>query len=176
MRFMIPLGIFFVMCLFLAIGLKLDPRNVPSPLIGKPVPAFSLPLVQTPERLVSQEDFRGEVTLFNVWSSWCVACRQEHALLVALAGRKLVSIVGLNYKDERDAAMDWLARLGNPYRYSVFDAEGKTGIELGVYGVPETFVVDRKGVIRYKQIGPITEAVLEGTLLPLIRQLQAEAP
>ncbi|MEY2701244.1 MAG: hypothetical protein RIQ52_1999 [Pseudomonadota bacterium] len=176
MRFMIPLGIFFVMCLFLAIGLKLDPRNVPSPLIGKPVPAFSLPLVQTPERLVSQEDFRGEVTLFNVWSSWCVACRQEHALLVALAGRKLVSIVGLNYKDERDAAMDWLARLGNPYRYSVFDAEGKTGIELGVYGVPETFVVDRKGVIRYKQIGPITESVLEGTLLPLIRQLQAEAP
>jgi cytochrome c biogenesis protein CcmG/thiol:disulfide interchange protein DsbE len=176
MRFMIPLGIFFVMCLFLAIGLKLDPRNVPSPLIGKPVPAFSLPLVQTPERLVSQEDFRGEVTLFNVWSSWCVACRQEHALLVALAGRKLVSIVGLNYKDERDAAMDWLARLGNPYRYSVFDAEGKTGIELGVYGVPETFVVDRKGFIRYKQIGPITESVLEGTLLPLIRQLQAEAP
>lgn len=176
MRFMIPLGVFFLMSLFLAIGLKLDPRNVPSPLIGKPVPAFRLPLVQSVDRLMTQDDFKGEVTLFNVWSSWCIACRQEHALLVALSGRKVVNIVGLNYKDEPEAAMDWLSRLGNPYRYSVADADGKTGIELGVYGVPETFVIDRNGIIRYKQVGPVTEAVLEGTLMPLVRQLQAETP
>jgi len=174
MRYLIPLAVFVFMVIFLGIGLTLDPREVPSPLIGKPTPAFSLPEVSRPDETFTQERFKGQVSLVNVWASWCVSCRQEHATLVALSRQAIVPIYGLNYKDEREAALKWLNGLGNPYVASAFDAEGRTGIEWGVYGVPETFVVDRKGTIRYKHTGPVTPEALEKNILPLIKQLQAE--
>ena len=174
MRYLIPLTVFVFMVIFLGIGLTLDPREVPSPLIGKPTPAFSLPEVSRPDDIFTQERFKGQVSLVNVWASWCVSCRQEHATLVALSRQAIVPIYGVNYKDEREAALKWLNGLGNPYVASAFDTEGRTGIEWGVYGVPETFVVDRHGTIRYKHTGPVTPEVLEKTLLPLIKQLQAQ--
>lgn len=175
MRFLIPLAVFVVMVGFLAIGLTLDPRAVPSPLIGKPAPAFSLPLVADESRRLGPADFKGQVALLNVWASWCVSCRQEHPVLLQLARRNLVPIYGLNYKDQLDAAQDWLRQYGDPYTASAFDADGRVGIDWGVYGVPETFVIDRAGIIRYKHTGPVTPEALENTLLPLVRQLQGEA-
>ncbi len=174
MRFLIPLLLFVVMVAFLAVGLKLDPREVPSPLIGKPAPTFNLPQLGDPNQSFGDSNLRGQVSLLNVWASWCVSCRQEHPLLLKLAKQNILPIYGLNYKDEREAALDWLKRLGNPYTVSAFDAEGKVGIEWGVYGVPETFVIDKKGVIRHKHTGPITEEAWQKTLLPLITQLQQE--
>jgi cytochrome c biogenesis protein CcmG/thiol:disulfide interchange protein DsbE len=172
MRYLIPLAVFAVMVIFLAIGLKLDPREVPSPFIGKPAPAFSLPQVADAGKTLSPADFKGQVALVNVWASWCVSCRQEHPVLLELARKNLVPIYGLNYKDEREGAQAWLKQFGNPYTASAFDADGRVGIDWGVYGVPETFVIDRGGIIRHKQTGPITPEILENTLLPLIRQLQ----
>lgn len=176
MRFLIPLAVFVVMVGFLAIGLTLDPRAVPSPLIGKPAPAFSLPLVADENRRLGPADFKGQVVLLNVWASWCVSCRQEHPVLLQLARRNLVPIYGLNYKDQRDAARDWLGQYGDPYAASAFDADGRVGIDWGVYGVPETFVVDRAGLIRHKHTGPVTPEALEQTILPLVRQLQEATP
>jgi cytochrome c biogenesis protein CcmG/thiol:disulfide interchange protein DsbE len=174
MRFLIPLIVFLLLSVFLAIGLTRDPHEVPSPLVGKPAPVFTLSRLDDPQRQFGSEQLKGEVSLLNVWASWCTACRQEHEVLLALAGRGSVPLYGLNYKDERDAGLGWLQRFGNPYRISVSDPDGKVGMNWGVYGVPETFVIDKRGVIRYKQIGPVTEDVLEGVLLPLIRRLQAE--
>ena len=174
MRFLIPLIVFLLLSVFLAIGLTRDPHEVPSPLVGKPAPAFTLSRLDAPQQQFGSEQLKGQVSLLNVWASWCTACRQEHATLLTLAERNTVPLYGLNYKDERDAGLGWLQRLGNPYRVSVSDLDGKVGMNWGVYGVPETFVIDKKGVIRYKQIGPVTDEVLEGVLLPLIRQLQAE--
>jgi cytochrome c biogenesis protein CcmG/thiol:disulfide interchange protein DsbE len=174
MRFLIPLIVFLLLSVFLAIGLTRDPHEVPSPLVGKPAPAFILSRLDEPGQQFGSEQLKGQVSLLNVWASWCTACRQEHATLLALAERNAVPLYGLNYKDEREAGLGWLQRLGNPYRVSVSDPDGKVGMNWGVYGVPETFVIDKKGIIRYKQIGPVTEEVLEGVLLPLIRQLQAE--
>jgi cytochrome c biogenesis protein CcmG/thiol:disulfide interchange protein DsbE len=174
MRFLIPLIVFAGLVVFLGIGLTLDPREVPSPFIGKPAPAFSLPQVAEPAKSLSNQDLKGQVSLVNVWASWCVSCRQEHPLLVELSKQNIVPVYGLNYKDERDAALGWLSQFGNPYVASAFDAEGKVGIDWGVYGVPETFVVDKQGVIRYKQTGPVTREILDKTLLPLIRKLQQE--
>ncbi|QSA96063.1 DsbE family thiol:disulfide interchange protein [Methylococcus sp. EFPC2] len=176
MRFLIPLFVFLGLVILLGVGLTLDPSEVPSPFIGKPAPDFSLPQVGDPAKSLGNADFKGQVSLLNVWASWCVSCRQEHPVLNALSKRGIVPIYGLNYKDERDAALGWLTKLGNPYTASAFDADGKVGIDWGVYGVPETFVIDKQGVIRYKQTGPVTEEVLENTLLPLIRQLQQEGP
>ena len=176
MRFLIPLVVFIVMVGFLAIGLTLDPREVPSPFIDKPAPAFTLPQVADPNKTLSPADFKGQVALVNVWASWCVSCRQEHPVLLELAKRKLVPIYGLNYKDERQDALGWLDQFGDPYTASAFDADGRVGINWGVYGVPETFVIDRQGIIRHKHTGPVTPEVLETTLLPLIRQLQGSAP
>jgi cytochrome c biogenesis protein CcmG/thiol:disulfide interchange protein DsbE len=175
MRFLIPLVVFIVMVGFLAIGLTLDPREVPSPFIGKPAPAFTLPQVADAAKTLSPADFKGQVALVNVWASWCVSCRQEHPVLLELAKRKLVPIYGLNYKDERQDALGWLDQFGDPYTASAFDADGRVGINWGVYGVPETFVIDRLGIIRHKHTGPVTPEVLETTLLPLIRQLQGPA-
>jgi cytochrome c biogenesis protein CcmG/thiol:disulfide interchange protein DsbE len=172
MRYLIPLAVFAVMVIFLAIGLKLDPREVPSPFIGKPAPAFTLPQVADAGKTLSPADFKGQVALVNVWASWCVSCRQEHPVLLELARKNLVPIYGLNYKDEREGALAWLKQFGNPYTASAFDADGRVGIDWGVYGVPETFVIDRDGIVRHKQTGPITPEILENTLLPLIRQLQ----
>ncbi|HWP00656.1 MAG TPA: DsbE family thiol:disulfide interchange protein [Methylococcus sp.] len=175
MRFALPLLVFALLVALLAVGLRLDPREVPSPLIGKPAPGFSLPQVAAAEQRLSLADLKGQVFLLNVWASWCLSCREEHPLLLELAKRGIVPIYGLNYKDERETAQAWLKRFGDPYRASAFDADGRIGIEWGVYGVPETFVVDKQGLIRYKQTGPITPEVLEKKILPLVRQLQEAA-
>ncbi len=171
-RFLIPLAVFIVLVGFLAIGLKLNPREVPSPLIDKPAPAFQLTRLDDPARTISLEDLRGKVWLLNVWASWCVACLQEHPVLVDFSRSGLVPIYGLNYKDKPDAATAWLGKNGNPYTLSIVDADGRVGIDYGVYGVPETFVIDKQGVIRYKQIGPVTPEVLNDTIIPLVRKLQ----
>ncbi|MBZ0145900.1 MAG: DsbE family thiol:disulfide interchange protein [Rhodocyclaceae bacterium] len=171
-KFLLPLGIFIVLVAFLAIGLNLNPREVPSPLIGKPAPAFTLPQLHQPEATFAPKDLQGRVWLLNVWASWCVSCRQEHPILVDLAKRNIVPIYGLNYKDPREDALRWLKQFGDPYVLSIADVEGRVGIDYGVYGVPETYVIDKAGVIRFKQIGPVTQDVLEKTILPLIRELQ----
>ena len=171
-RFLLPLGIFLVLVVFLAVGLNLDPREVPSPLVGKPAPAFELPQLHKPELKFAPREMQGKVWLLNVWASWCVSCRQEHPLLVELAEAKVVPIYGLDYKDQREDALKWLARFGDPYSMSIADADGRVGIDYGVYGVPETYVIDKAGVIRYKQIGPVTREALDRKILPLVKDLQ----
>ena len=171
-RFLIPLGVFVVLVAFLAIGLTLNPREVPSPFINKPAPAFQLAQLHQPALVFTQKDMLGQVWLLNVWASWCAACREEHPLLVELAKSRVVPIIGLNYKDKADDAKAWLVRYGDPYMLSIADGNGRTGIDYGVYGVPETFVIDRAGNIRYKQIGPITRQALDTKIMPLIRDLQ----
>lgn len=172
-RYLLPLGIFVVLLAFLAVGLKLNPREVPSPLIGKPVPGFRLTQLHAPEQTFAPEDMKGRVWLINVWASWCVSCRQEHPILIDLARRNIVPIVGLNHKDDGEQAKRWLIQYGgDPYQLSVADKDGRVGIDFGVYGVPETFVIDKQGVIRYKQIGPVTIEALEQKILPLIKELQ----
>ncbi len=172
LKFLIPLALFVVLALFLGAGLNLNPREVPSPLIGKPAPEFKLPLLHDAAATVSRQDLLGKVWILNVWASWCVACREEHPLMVEYARRKTVPIYGLNYKDTREAGLQWLSRLGNPYVASLFDVDGKLGIDFGVYGVPETFIIDRQGVIRHKHIGPVTPEVLREKFEPLIKSLQ----
>lgn len=171
-RFMWPLIGFVLLLAFLGVGLTLKPSEVPSPLIDKPAPAFTLPQLDDPERTFSPESMRGRVWLLNVWASWCVACLQEHPVFVDLAKSGLVPIVGLNYKDPRKDALDWLRRHGNPYLLSVSDNQGRVGIDYGVYGVPETFVIDKTGIIRFKYIGPVTPEAMRKKILPLIRELQ----
>jgi len=168
----IPLAVFFVIAVFLGIGLTMNPRDIPSPLIGKPVPNFSLPPVKGRTLGLSSEDLRGQVALVNVFASWCVACREEHPVLMELGRKGIVPIHGLNYKDKPDDAKAWLDQLGDPYTRTGADIDGRVAIDWGVYGVPETFVVDRNGTIAYKQIGPITPEVLRDKILPLIAKLQ----
>ena len=172
MRYALPLGVFVVLLAFLGIGLTLKPSELPSPLIGKAAPAFQLPQLHAPERNFAPGDMRGRVWILNVWASWCVSCREEHPLLVDLARTKTVHILGLNYKDPRSDALRWLQKFGDPYELSVADVEGRVGIDYGVYGVPETYVIDKVGTIRYKHIGPITGDVLEKKILPLVKELQ----
>ena len=172
-RYLLPLVVFGVLIGFLGVGLTLNPREVPSPLVNKPAPAFSLPQLEQPAIMLSPQDLRGKVWLLNVWASWCVSCRQEHPVLLDLAKSGKVAIYGLNYKDQRGDALAWLANFGNPYRLSLSDTDGLVGIDYGVYGVPETFVVDKNGVIRYKQIGPVTPEALRDKILPLVRELGA---
>ncbi len=173
MRFW-PLGLFLALVGFLYVGLFRDPHEIPSPLIGKPAPGFNLPTLQDPAQKVSREALLGHVYMVNVWASWCVSCRDEHPLLVEFAKQHPMEIYGLDYKDTRPEAMAWLGQLGNPYQAALFDADGRVGIDFGVYGVPESFVVDKKGVIRYKQIGPFTPEALNNTLLPLLQKLNSE--
>ena len=173
-RFLIPLGVFLAMIGLFYKGLSLNPREVPSPLIDKPAPEFSLPQLEQPEVQIATKDLLGKVTLVNVWASWCVACRQEHPLLVEAAKRGEATIIGLNYKDTRVDALNWLNQLGNPYTVSAFDEDGRVGIDWGVYGVPETFLVDKKGIIRYKHIGPIDVRSWRETIIPMVRQLEGE--
>ena len=173
LRFILPLLLFVALLLFLWVGLSLNPREVPSPLIGKPAPAFQLARLDDPARMVTEQDLRGQVWLLNVWASWCVSCMAEHPVLVQFARSGVVPIYGLNYKDQRDAAQAWLAKNGNPYSVSIVDPDGKVGIDYGVYGVPETYLIDKAGIIRYKQIGPVTPKVLSEQILPLIKRLQA---
>ena len=190
-RFLWPLIGFVVLVALLAVGLNLNPRDVPSPLVGKPAPSFSLPRLHAPDQQFSPKEMLGKVWMLNVWASWCVSCRQEHPLLVELARRQTVPLVGLNYKEVRgDGAIDmdkvapdsekgmvlqraagWLAKHGDPYTLSVLDIDGRVGIDYGVYGVPETYVIDKAGIIRMKQTGPITPDVLSGKILPLLAEL-----
>ncbi|MDP1649916.1 MAG: DsbE family thiol:disulfide interchange protein [Rubrivivax sp.] len=172
-QYLLPLALFAVLLGFLAVGLNLNPREVPSPLIGKPVPAFELARLDDPAVKVTQADLQGQVWILNVWASWCAACREEHPLLVDFARRSTVPLYGLNYKDKREDGLAWLARFGNPYKASLIDADGRVGIDFGVYGVPETFVIDKQGVIRFKQIGPVTPEVLRDRIEPLLKQLNA---
>ena len=169
---LIPLGLFIVLVVFLAIGLTRDPHEIPSPFIGKAAPAFSAPLLHEAGRTFSAKDMLGQVWLLNTWASWCVACRQEHPILMEFAKTKTLPIVGLDYKDQEADGLKWLARFGDPYDLSVTDKDGRIGIDYGVYGVPESFLIDKAGVIRYKQIGPVTVEALRDKILPLVRELQ----
>jgi len=170
-RFFIPLALFVALLVFLAIGLTRDPRDVPSPLVGKPAPAFTLPQLHDPAKNFSTADMKGRVWLLNVWASWCVSCREEHPLLVEFAKSGAAPIVGLDYKDGNEDGKAWLARFGNPYTFAVVDADGRVGIDYGVYGVPETYVIDQAGIIRMKHTGPITPEALKTQILPLIADL-----
>ena len=172
LKFAIPLALFFLLVAFFAVGLFRDPREVPSPFIGRAAPAFKLEQLHEAQLAFTPEEMRGKVWLLNVWASWCVACQAEHPLLVQMSKQKLVPIVGLNYKDKREDGTRWLAKFGDPYALSAWDIDGRVGIDYGVYGAPETFVIDKQGVIRYKQIGPITRETLDKVLLPLIRKLE----
>ena len=191
-KFLVPLLLFFGLAGFLAFGLTLNPREVPSPLIDKPAPNFRLARLDQPEQSFALDEMRGQVWLLNVWASWCVACREEHPVLVRMAQQKLVPIVGLNYKEVRgdgainargmaletetgmaiERARAWLKDHGNPYVLSVLDIDGRVGIDFGVYGVPETFLIDRQGRIRYKHIGPITPDALQNVLMPKVEELR----
>ena len=175
LRFILPLMAFLVMVVFLGIGLKLDPHEVPSPLINKPAPAFTLPQLHEPQKTFSPADMKGKVWLLNVWASWCVSCRQEHVYLTEFARDSSMNLMGLNYKDEPVAAMQWLERLGNPYKISISDIDGMAGLDWGVYGVPETFIIDKKGIVRHKQTGPVDPTILQTIIMPLIEQLNRES-
>lgn len=170
-RFLLPLLIFIVLVGFLAVGLRLKPREVPSPFIGKPAPMFSLSQLHMPDSSFSPSDMRGQVWLLNVWASWCVSCRQEHPVLLELSKHNIAPIIGLDYKDAREPAKAWLAEHGDPYRLSIWDRDGKIGIDYGVYGVPETFVIDKAGIVRMKHIGPLTQTVVSEKIIPLVKEL-----
>lgn len=173
-RYLLPLAAFIGLAVLLGAGLQLNPREVPSPLVGKPAPAFRLPQLHQAGASFSQNDMLGKVWLLNVWASWCASCRDEHPALIQLAQSGAAPIVGLNYKDKRDDGIAWLKRFGDPYVVSAFDEQGRVGIDYGVYGVPETYVIDKKGVIRYKRIGIVTPEIVSGKLLPLIGELNRE--
>jgi len=170
-KFLIPISLFIVLAILLVRGLSLDPHKIQSPLVGKPLPAFRLPALENPKNIITNEDLRNRVVVINVWASWCVTCKQEHSVLMELARRRLAPIIGLNYKDTRTDAIAVLKNEGNPYEASLMDSDGRTGIDWGVYGVPETFILDKNGVIRYKHIGAVTPEDLEQKLLPLIKNL-----
>lgn len=170
-KFLVPLALFLVLAGFLGYGLTLNPREVPSPLVDKPAPEFRLATLAAPDTEVGLADMRGQVWLLNVWASWCVSCRQEHPVLMQFARDNVVPLVGLNYKDTRPEALGWLKEHGDPYTVSVVDADGRVGIDFGVYGVPETFLIDREGVVRYKHIGPVTPEAVRDVLLPKIAEL-----
>ena len=172
---LIPLTVFVLLVVFLAIGLKIDPREVPSPLIGKAAPGFSLPVLNRAEQQFTPSQMQGKVWVLNVWASWCVACRSEHAILNRFAKANDINLIGFNYKDNPVAAQRWLTQLGNPYKLTVLDLDGRVGIDWGVYGVPETFVIDKHGMIRHKYTGPLTELEIVQTLVPLLQQLEAES-
>jgi cytochrome c biogenesis protein CcmG/thiol:disulfide interchange protein DsbE len=170
-RYIIPLAVFVILVAFLAIGLGHDPREVPSPLINKPAPEFQLAQLHDPSAKFSAADMRGKVWLLNVWASWCVSCREEHPVLLEFSKTGQLPIYGLDYKDRREDGLAWLSEFGNPYVLSAMDSDGRVGIDYGVYGVPETYLIDKNGVIRFKQIGPVTPEVLQNKILPLAREL-----
>ena len=173
-RYILVVG-FLALVVLLGVGLNLNPREVPSPLIGKPAPAFELPQLHEPGKTFSPADMRGQVWMFNVWASWCVSCRQEHPVLMDLAKSGALPIYGLDYKDDPEAGRKWLQQFGDPYKLSAVDSKGQVGIDYGVYGVPETYIIDKRGVIRFKQIGVLTPEIVQKKVLPLVQQLKAEA-
>ena len=173
-KFLLPLTIFGIMLGFLAVGLTLNPREIPSPLVGKAAPVFSLPQLHEQDKMFSPDDMKGQVWLLNFWASWCSGCRTEHPVLMDLANSGLVPIYGVDYKDQRGEALAWLDEWGNPYPIVAVDTAGRVGIDYGVYGVPETYVIDKQGLIRYKQIGPLDDETVEKKILPLVKELQAK--
>lgn len=174
-RALLPLIAFIVLVVFLAIGLTKDPRKLPSPFIGKAAPTFNLPLLHQPDKTFSPEYMQGKAWILNVWASWCVSCRAEHQVLNELVQNNKVNLIGLNYKDEVVDARRWLNQLGDPYQLSISDVEGLTGIDWGVYGVPETFVIDKKGIVRLKHTGPVTRKDIKEKIVPLLKQLEKES-
>lgn len=170
--FIVPAVGFVGLAIAFGVSLGRNPTVLPSALIGKPVPAFSLPPVKGTALGLSSADLEGQVSLVNVFASWCVACREEHPLLMQLSARHVVPIDGIDYKDKPDDAARWLAAMGNPYARTGADRDGRVAIDWGVYGVPETYVIDRNGRIAFKQIGPVTPAILDGTILPLVEKLR----
>ena len=174
-RYLIPLLIFIVLVVLLAIGLKLDPKHIPSPFIGKPAPALDLPILHKPQQHIKTADLKGRVWLLNVWASWCVSCRAEHDVIKRFVAMGMAPVYGLNYKDKPEDAKKWLNALGNPYTASLMDINGDVGIDWGVYGVPETFVIDKKGVVRHKHVGPVSNSLIDEKILPLVQELNAEA-
>lgn len=192
-KFLIPIALFLGLVVFLAVGLNRDPHEIPSPLVGKPAPEFSLNTLDPDAPKFSPQDMRGKVWMLNVWATWCVACREEHPVLVAFSKVNQLPIVGLSYKEiqpqdepagrkfspeeklklARERSEIWLKRHGNPYTLSVLDLDGRVGIDYGVYGVPETYVIDKAGVIRYKRVGVVTPELLQSTILPLVQKLNA---
>ena len=170
-RFLLPLGLFFSLVFLLGVGLRLNPQEIPSPLIGKPAPAFALAQLAAPDKTFGPQDMQGQVWLLNVWASWCGPCRDEHPVLLDFSRQASAPVVGLNYTDQRRDSANWLAQFGDPYLLSVFDGDGRVGMDYGVYGVPETFVIDKRGVIRMKHVGPVTPAVIRDKLMPLIKEL-----
>lgn len=173
-RALIPLAVFAALAALLFWGLGQDPREIPSPLLDKPAPTFTLETLQDPTKTLSRDALLGKVSLVNVWASWCPSCRDEHAELMQIANSGEVQMIGLNWKDTRPEAMQTLKELGNPYAIVLYDPDNKAGINWGVYGAPETFIVDGQGIIRHKRTGPITPEVWEGELLPIIKQLKAK--
>lgn len=174
MKYLIPLVVFAGLSAFLLLGLDKDPTRVPSPLLDKPAPEFTLPVLGQSGESFSTADMQGKVWLLNIWATWCAACRVEHPLLVDLSRRGLVDIIGLNYKDKDDLAIKWLEDLGDPYSVTATDHSGRVGIDWGFYGAPETFVIDKSGIVRHKKIGPVTPADLQNTILPLVAELQGK--
>ena len=174
LRYLIPLGLFLALVAFLAIGLTRDPHELKSALINKPAPTFRLPQLKAPEKTFSSEDMRGKVWLLNVWASWCVACREEHPYLREYARSGAVPIYGLDYKDHPEDGMAWLSELGDPYVLSVVDLDGRVAIDYGVYGAPETYVIDKTGTIRLKHVGPITPDVWTKEILPVVQDLNRQ--
>src|SRR5256885_6527713 len=170
-RFVLPIAIFAALVALLAVGLTLDPRKVPSPLIGKPAPHFELPLLQEAKQTFTERDMLGKVWILNVWASWCVSCREEHPVLLELAASGAVPVYGLNYKDKREDGLAWLKGMGDPYKASIFDFDGKVGIDYGVYGVPGGHVLYTLGVIRCKGHGPVTPQIVKEKVLPLVQEL-----
>lgn len=166
LKLFIPLAIFILLTTLFVVGLKLDPNDLPSALVGRQVPAFSLPSLMEPEKTLTPEQLRGKPYLLNVWGTWCPSCIQEHPYLVKLA-KQGVTIYGMNYKDDPVAARKLLQRMGDPYVASIVDVEGTLGLDLGVTGAPETFVVDADGVVRYRLVGVINESIWTSTLAPL---------
>lgn len=171
----IPLILFLLMGVFLYKGLFLNPEKLDSALIGKPLPSFSLELLENPSKVITEKDVIGKVSLFNVWASWCPSCKYEHPYLMMLARQKVLPIYGINYRDERGAAIRDLNQAGDPYTLNIFDKDGRLGLDLGVYGAPETFLVDQNGIIRFRYAGPIDMKVWTETFLPKVQELEAEA-
>jgi cytochrome c biogenesis protein CcmG/thiol:disulfide interchange protein DsbE len=170
-RAWLPVGIFAALVVLLGVGLTLNPREVPSPLVGKPAPDFELPLLNDPQKSFTPKEMTGKVWMFNVWASWCVSCRAEHSVLTEFARSGLIPVVGLDYKDKREDAFQYLSKLGNPYQLIAYDPQGRVGIDYGVYGTPETYLIDKQGVIRYKQIGPLTPDIIKKKVIPLVHEL-----
>jgi cytochrome c biogenesis protein CcmG/thiol:disulfide interchange protein DsbE len=174
-RFLIPIILFGLLVIVFSVGLNRDPSFVPSPLIGKPVPQFSLARLEHPDQFVSDADLRGQVSLLNVWATWCVGCRQEHETLNQIAELGDVPIYGLNWKDDTEQASAWLAELGNPYVASGVDADGKVAIDWGVYGAPETFLVDAEGIILYRHISPLSMEIWQTEFVPRINKARGNS-